>query len=667
MARLRTAGPLFKKNGGAYEKLFGGLFKRKDQITSKDQEFAEVQKLANELETILTSVGNDLTKVPPLEEFLSKSLERSVEVSDALRKLQKDIGSFSRDLERNRKLVQASESQFKEESSWLINYPVFQQGERLRKDLVFTQLAYSDDQISLQNIVKQMNHFLGGSANSGEENNVWALFDQINDKKVQLLVQMEASPENIKNQIERLDDFTEGLIGFRKEVNSSKNDLEGELRSVNREVDQNIQANAKIIGEFEAIKSNIYPYPIIVKTDSVKAHLMAIQRNYEMMQDSIAATASRLDRFLSGDLPPVVEMARDTYERIMSKKSVQLVEIEPQPDLLAIQRERLDDLNRLIIEFKEVLEDMEKDITSLDTAIRAEEEGLVDDSLRYISLSERKPRSFDENDFPYQELHISFSNIETKMIASRKSLTDLRESRKDIISHVAKMDGVKTNSDQYDRFKRLQDDFGEANKTGKRRLKELDDAIEEFRTVIIDNFLNTPEFWALQYFVEEISSRRSGNTTKENLGYLLDLNRFRAEKYHGHLVSDFQLKLSKKGASNPSFELLFTGSNEFPVGGVQLLNGSGEVVFESLRDSVISKAEKDDDTLVNFEWVIQISAKILSQIVMDNEHSVRILYATVSNRINLTGYTTKVYKEYRIPEARLENWRRMLGVIEGVS
>ena len=51
--RINTAGPLFKKNGRAYEKLFGGPFKRKDEITSEDQEFSEVKQLANEIESII--------------------------------------------------------------------------------------------------------------------------------------------------------------------------------------------------------------------------------------------------------------------------------------------------------------------------------------------------------------------------------------------------------------------------------------------------------------------------------------------------------------------------------------------------------------------------------------------------------------------------------------
>ena len=84
------------------------------------------------------------------------------------------------------------------------------------------------------------------------------------------------------------------------------------------------------------------------------------------------------------------------------------------------------------------------------------------------------------------------------------------------IYHVWKIDGIKSDPSQYDRFNELQKDFSEVKKIGERRIKELDATIKVFRQVIIDNFLNTPEFWALKYTVEEESSRGGGKIIKEN-------------------------------------------------------------------------------------------------------------------------------------------------------
>ena len=665
--RISTAGLLFKKNNNAFEKLVGGPLKRKPEITSADDEFTDAKRLAGELEAVLTSVADDLAKAPPLQKFLTESLERTGEVQDALKELEKQISSFSRDVERNRKAVQGAESQFREAIAWLKHYPLSREGEAVRKDLADMQQGYSGGQSKLQSIAKQMKHFLSGAASKGEEETVWTEFDQINGERVQLAGQMEQSPDNLKAQREKLVEFTGKIRDFRKEVASSKNDLDGEVRSVAREVEKNRKSAGVASTQLDKVKSGLEAYPIIVKSDSARAKLMAMQGAYQAMRDSLSHTAKQFDRFLSGDLvPPAGATAQTTYDGLMERQRDRLAELERQPDLLAAQRDKLDDLSGLIGEFKEVLEDMEKDIASLDASIREEEDGLVVDSLRYVSLTERKPDSFTAADFPYRELNNSFSEIKVKLVASREALTDLRKAREDLISHVGDMDGIKTDAAQYSRFKQLQEDFGEANKQGERRLKELDDAIEQFRQVILENFLNTPEFWALQYSVEEASGRRGGGMA-ENFGYLLDMNRYRTEQYHGHLVSDFQLRLARQGTASPSFELVFSGTNEFPVRGVQLLSGSEEVLFEGLRDSVESKTEESEGDLVQFEWRLPIEASVLTQIAMSDHHSVRILYTAISNRINLTGITTKVYRRYRIPKVRLENWKRMLGLAEAVS
>ena len=310
---------------------------------------------------------------------------------------------------------------------------------------------------------------------------------------------------------------------------------------------------------------------------------------------------------------------------------------------------------------------METSIASLDAKIREEETGLIEDSLRYMSLMTCIPAGFSDVNSPYLELTSSFSDIALKLDASRKALAGLRTVREDLISHVAIMDGIKTNAVKYDRFKQLQKDFAGAKKTGVKRLKELDEAIEAYRQVILDNFLNTPEYWALLYEVEFKSSRK-GDVLAENYGFLLDMNRFTAEKYHGHLVSDFQLKLVKKGKVNPAFEFTFSGEYNFPIEGFKIVSSAGTVLMECVRDSIPSKSEDfKDEGLVSFEWNVSVPVPTLVQIIDDSNHSFRIQFVTIGNRVNLTGYTTKMYREYRIPQIRLDNWIEMAELTEPVS
>jgi hypothetical protein len=393
-----------------------------------------------------------------------------------------------------------------------------------------------------------------------------------------------------------------------------------------------------------------------------------MQDEYNSYQDSLQATLAHFDRFLAGKTEPEEgQTAWQTLDDIQNRQTKLETLLEAKPEALEQQRRKLDDLNELIAEFKDVLEDMETGIASLDASIREEEAGFTEDSLRYASLMARIPAGFSDVNSPYLELTSSFSDIALKLDASREALTGLRTAREDLISHIATMDGIKTNAVKYDRFKQLQKDFAETNKTGEKRLKELDDAIEAYRQVILDNFLNTPEYWALLYEVE-IKSSRSGDVLAEKYGFLLDMNRFTAEKYHGHLVSDFQLKLAKKGKVNPTFEFIFSGEYDFPIEGFKIVTADGTVLMESVRDSVSSKSEEArNEGLVSFEWNVSVPASTLAQIVDDPNHSFRILFVTIYNRVNLTGYTKKMYREYKIPQVRLDNWIEMAELTEPVS
>ena len=675
--RTNTAEPLFKKNGAAFEKMFGGVLKRKEKISNEDielmgpgwkDEFDETKRLANELEAILTSIQEDFAKVPSLDQFLRDILERSGKIAELQKELGKQVSSFSREVERNRKSTQAVESEFKDFSTWLIKYPFFKEGDKIREQLLSMQSEYTGNQTNLENIHKQIRHFLSGVASPGEEETVWESFDVINEERVKLLSSLDASPAILEAQREKLEQVNRNMEDFRKEVTDARDDLDKRLRFFTREVEKNYKAAKKMEAQFIEVSAGIETYPIFSEGDLVREQLMSQQDEYNSYKDSLKATLAHIDRFLAGKTEPEEgQNARKTLDDIKNKQTKLETQLEAKPEVLEQQREKLDDLIKLIAEFKDVLEDMETGIASLDVSIREEEAGLMEDSLRYIALMVRIPAGFPDVNSPYLELTSSFSDIAIKLDASRKALIDLRTAREDLISHVATMDGVKNNAEKYDRFKQLQKDFSEANKTGEKRLKELDDTIEAHRQVILDNFLNTPEYWALLYEVEFKSSRK-GDVLAENYGFLLDMNRFTAEKYHGHLVSDFQLKLVKKGKLNPEFEFAFSGEYNFPIEGFKIVSSDGTVLMECIRDSIPSKSEDvKDEGLVSFEWNVSVPVPTLARIVDDPNHSFRIQFVTIGNRVNLTGYTTKMYREYRIPQVRLDNWIEIAGLTEPAS
>ena len=90
--------------------------------------------------------------------------------------------------------------------------------------------------------------------------------------------------------------------------------------------------------------------------------------------------------------------------------------------------------------------------------------------------------------------------------------------------------------------------------------------------------------------------------------------------------------------------------------------------MECIRDSIPSKSEDvKDEGLMSFEWNVSVPVPTLARIVDDPNHSFRIQFVTIGNRVNLTGYTAKMYREYRIPQVRLDNWIEIAGLTEPAS
>ncbi len=191
--------------------MFGGVFKRKDKIITEDDEFAETKRFADVLEAILTSVQEDFAKVPSLDKFLQEILERIEKVAELQKELGKEVPSFSREVERNRKSAQTVSSEFKEVSTWLIKYPFSKEGNKIREKLLSMQSEYSSNQTTLENIHKQISHFLSGAASPGEEVTVWESSDAINDERMTLISSLEASPAILEAQQEKLEKVS-GLV-----------------------------------------------------------------------------------------------------------------------------------------------------------------------------------------------------------------------------------------------------------------------------------------------------------------------------------------------------------------------------------------------------------------------------------------------------------------------
>ena len=192
----------------------------------------------------------------------------------------------------------------------------------------------------------------------------------------------------------------------------ARDDLDKKLRSFTKEVEKNHRAAEKVEAQFLDVSAGIETYPIFTGGDLVRKQLMSMQDEYNSYQDSLQATLAHFDQFLAGKTEPEEgQTARQTLDDIQNRQTKLETRLEAKPEVLEQQRGKLGDLNKLIAEFKDVLKDMETGIVSLDVSIREEEAGLMEDSLRYVSLMARIPAGFSDVNSPYLKLTSSFSGV----------------------------------------------------------------------------------------------------------------------------------------------------------------------------------------------------------------------------------------------------------------
>jgi hypothetical protein len=97
-------------------------------------------------------------------------------------------------------------------------------------------------------------------------------------------------------------------------------------------------------------------------------------------------------------------------------------------------------------------------------------------------------RGYTQEKTPYRELRTTFSEAESQAESAEETLMSMAKLRIDLIDHVSGMEGLKTDPGKYDRFKTIDRNFKDANKTGKKIIEKFDDAIEIFRGTIIEHF-----------------------------------------------------------------------------------------------------------------------------------------------------------------------------------
>jgi len=446
-------------------------------------------------------------------------------------------------------------------------------------------------------------------------------------------------------------------------INDFIDELENQIRSSRRDLERSSRETAQVYRLFNKVGAKMSEYGVYRNADSVRTILQKIEKEHAATHDTLQILINQTQHLLTGTAKRGEELrVWDTFGEISGEKSRLSHKIEKSAFRIEDIRKDLENSLKLISEFGDILSEMDKDMVLLEKSYQNAMQSLKKDSLRYSSLMEKVPRGYTLEKPPYRELRATFSEAEATIRTAEITLKSMIKLRIDFIDHVSEMEGLKTDPGKYDRFKALNINFQDDYKTGKKTLKELDDAINAFREVIIEHFINTPEYWELLYKVEYDKSFGGNETVAENYGYLFDPNELPPKAHQGLMISSFQLKLVKtreRGQQSWSHHLVFSGDHDFPLEGFLLRSPDGVILVKADRDSIAVEEEISKEDMIRFEWEIPVSLKQLGKMIKESELTLRVHLLTVTHRVNLTMYREKMFRDYLIPDERKQMWERI--------
>ena len=120
-------------------KLFGGVFKGKDVISTEDEEFSQVLKLAKELEEALSESLNDLARAAPLGNVHRPILDKIVDIERFRDDLNGQINAVSRDIERSSRENGRMLRLFKKSGEGVTDFGIFRNADSVRTKLLDEQ------------------------------------------------------------------------------------------------------------------------------------------------------------------------------------------------------------------------------------------------------------------------------------------------------------------------------------------------------------------------------------------------------------------------------------------------------------------------------------------------------------------------------------------------
>ena len=491
----------------------------------------------------------------------------------------------------------------------------------------------------------------------GEEDENWEearnLADRMNETIVAAqneLNRLEPLHQTLSSFILRLDDVTK----FRKELQSNVKQTAGEFENISDE-------SQNLLRKFQVVDTRVIQFRAYENGDSIRQLLVETTQAFGATKDSVAALRISLEYLLQGESKSGDEQyVWELYETIVERKTNLTEKILNLSKHVKVLQEHLQNIVELLREFGKLLGELDEGIALLIERQRNHEVELEVYRGQFTALFEAAPSGLSTEDMPYRDLKYAFQKCENNVFATGGFLTKAQGVRAKLITYAGKI--LHLGEQESTIFRQLKKEFDEIKKEALEQYEQYAHITDTFRNIIRLDFINTQQYWELEYKVEEKTLRGVGQVLEENYGYLYDPNEYPEKLYHGKLISTFQLRMRRlrpEGGTNWDYFLVFEGSNDFAIEGMMLVDGDS-ILYRVSRENIEDKKETTESGYLRFVWEMAVNPSILRQLIQSKRPILKIHFLTVSHRINTTLYNQKLFREYRIPGERLKEWKNLL-------
>ncbi|MFQ6615687.1 MAG: hypothetical protein ACE5HZ_02815 [Fidelibacterota bacterium] len=479
-----------------------------------------------------------------------------------------------------------------------------------------------------------------------------------------LALSLEQNLDVARTELEHMDQAYETFSSFEQEIEGvmeTSRDLESTVKSLDRNVSRWTVEWETMIRQFGTVDTTLKRFTLYTRADSIRRLLEETIETLDVRMDSLTSLADRLDYLLAGVAVSGDEnRVRDLYRSVDNERSVLPGEVEEYLEKGEKWGRELGNALNLLETVRKMVADMDEALAQLSKREEEVTQAWSVDSLRMTSLMSRSRDSASLNRPPYPELKDAYQEVAAFVNGLERLVVDVVTTRQQIIEASAEM--ISPDDLELDELREAKKTFDQTWELYMDQADRLDRVHEDFNLVILENFVNTPEYWDIQYMLVERKNDRGETIVEENYGYLYDAHAYPGKPYHGQLVSELQFRLRKeeRGASGEGhFFFVFEGSG--PVGAEDIILMDGDsIVFQASKDDAAVWKETARDRTVQFEWIIPVGRSMVRTLTRTEHLVLRVHHLTLTHQVNLTLFKKGLYRDYGIPKERVNRWAVLL-------